>query len=131
MVLTSPWLSPLVVPLAALALLRIEKTFQAACGFAAPRLAIARLRRVCDRRVVAVDPSDRPLLDTRVAGAGAAGRRGGVLEHRALVAMALRGLLLAGLAANFLVAAAGPGNAWFVPLAKLRNDPGGSDPWHR
>ena len=34
----------------------------------------------------------------------------------------LKGLLLAGLGANFLVAAAGPGNAWFVPLEQLRND---------
>ena len=38
---------------------------------------------------------------------------------------------MAGLGANFLVAAAGPGNAWFVPLEQLRKDsPRWITPWH-
>jgi hypothetical protein len=43
----------------------------------------------------------------------------------------LKGLLLAGLGANFLISTAGPGNAWFVPLEQLRNDQRWVTPWHR
>jgi hypothetical protein len=43
---------------------------------------------------------------------------------------ALAMLLVAGAGANFLVAAAGQGNAWFVGLARLRHDPAWTDPWH-
>ena len=88
------------------------------------------VRRVCDRRLVAADASHRPFLDSRVAGDGAVGRHGRLLVLRALVAPGLAGLLVAGLGANFLVAAAGQGNAWFVGLARLRNEPDWIDPWH-
>ena len=40
-------------------------------------------------------------------------------------------LLAVGLGANFMVASAGQGNAWFVGLARLRNDPGWIGPWHK
>jgi hypothetical protein len=39
-------------------------------------------------------------------------------------------MLAVGLGANFLVAGMGWNNAWFVRLAKLRNDPAWIDPWH-
>jgi hypothetical protein len=42
----------------------------------------------------------------------------------------LTGLLVAGLAANFLMASAGWNNAWFVPLPMLRHDPHWIKPWH-
>ena len=42
----------------------------------------------------------------------------------------LKGLLLAALAANFLISAAGPLNAWFVPLDQLRNDTQWVTPCH-
>ena len=45
--------------------------------------------------------------------------------RRVLVAV-----LLAAAGANFLVASAGQGNAWFVSLARLRHQPGWIDPWH-
>ena len=43
----------------------------------------------------------------------------------------LAGLLVVGSGANFLVASMGPGNAWFVSLARLRDDPDRVEPWHR
>ena len=42
----------------------------------------------------------------------------------------LAAVLVAAAGANFLVAAAGQGNAWFVGLARLRHQPGWIDPWH-
>ena len=118
--MTSEWISPLVVPLALLAFLGWAR--QAGRDLAAAPLGTADLRGLRHRRMVAVYPPHRPLLDTGVAGDGSAGRGGGLLEFRGLVATRLEGLLLAALAANFLISSAGPGNAWFVPLAQLRND---------
>jgi len=128
--LTSEWLSPLVVPLAALALLGL----------------IARARPLADWQsivwmssayalfVIAVwwlftHRIDRfwvPVLPVLafLAGAGACWN----VERwwRGL----LRGLLLAGLGANFLLASAGWNNAWFVSLDYLRDAPRWIDSWH-
>jgi hypothetical protein len=45
----------------------------------------------------------------------------------------LVGFMLLGLATNFLLVAFGPENAWFIPLAQLRNSdkPHWVSPWHR
>ena len=148
MVLTSEWLSPLVVPLALLAFVGWGRILRGA------DISVCR----ADRNVCPPDnPSmqsptswgllpyaayvvvlwwlfthriDRfwiPLLPllALLAGAGACWTSSGWWR------MLLRGLLLAGLGANFLVAAAGPGNAWFVPLEQLRKDsPRWITPWH-
>jgi hypothetical protein len=124
-VLTSPGLSPLLVPLAALAFLRRRRAAKdrlawgllAYCVFvlAAWWLATHRI----DRFWVPVLP-----LAALLGGAGATWC--GARWWRRLLA----GLLAAGLAANFLVASAEWSNAWFVPLAALRHDPHRILPWH-
>ena len=137
-VLTSEWLSPLIVPLAVLA-------FVGAVGQAV--VCHARGRQACLPPsalvwgllayvgfVIAVwwlltHRIDRfwiPVLPVvaLLAGAGAAGLR----ERWWRILLPV--LLVAGLGANFLVASTGQGNAWFVSLARLRHDPAWIDPWH-
>jgi len=55
----------------------------------------------------AIHSSHRPLLAARVAGAGAPGRRGSLLEPSSPVATRSEGAVLAGLGANFLISVAG------------------------
>ncbi len=125
-VLTSPWLSPLVIPLAALAFFPSRRRSKPLAALQWKLLAYAAF-------VIAVwwllthriDRFWLPVLPVLALMAGA----GACWSTERWWQWTLRGLLVAALAANFLLAAAGPGNAWFVPLAKLRND--WSDPWHR
>ena len=126
--MTSEWISPLVVPLALLAFL----------GWADKPVVIWRRLRwellVYVVFVIAVwwlftHRIDRfwiPVLPVMALLAGA----GACWSFRDLVARRSERLLLAALGANFLLSSAGPGNAWFVPLGQLRNDPVWIDPCH-
>ena len=119
----SEWLSPLLVPLAVLAFvgggcrcgLRWQLLAYAGFVIAVWWLATHRI----DRFWIPVLP-----VVALLAGAGTCWN----LERwwRRLLA----GLLVAGLAANFLLAAGGQANAWFVSLAQLRDAPEWIDPWH-
>jgi hypothetical protein len=126
--LSSEWISPLVVPLALLALLgwgdkpvviwrrlRWELLAYAALVIAAWWLCTHRI----DRFWLPVLP-----VLALLAGAGAC------WNFDPWWRRTLKGLLLAGLGANFLISAAGPLNAWFVPLDQLRNDPQWITPCH-
>jgi hypothetical protein len=131
-VLTSPWLSPLLVPLAVLAFVpwvkRPQQSHAASRRVAWGLLAYAGF-------VIAVwwlftHRIDRfwiPVLPVLALLAGA----GACWNQNRWWRILLKGLLLAGLGANFLVASAGWSNAWFVPLEQLRNDsPQWISPWH-
>jgi hypothetical protein len=122
--LTSEWLSPLVIPLAAL-------------GFAARRRRLATGLAVYFALVVAAwwlltHRIDRFWIPALPLAAMLAGMGATWSEHpvwrRALVV-----LLLVGTAANFLAASSmwNGDNAYFVSLDRLRNDPGHLDAWHR
>jgi hypothetical protein len=124
--LTSEGLSPLVMPLA---LLAFVSTFAAAalrrlrwelCIYAAFVIATWWLftHRI-DRFWVPVLP-----VLALLAGAGAC------WNAEVWWRRSLKGLLLVGCAANFLVATAGPNNAWFIPLEQLRYDTQWITPWH-
>ena len=123
--LRSEWLSPLVMPLAALAFLVRRKR----------RLAVGLL--ACFGWVIAtwwllthrIDRFWLPALPlvALLAGAGACWSRD-LIWRRVLI-----GLLIFGTVANFLVvtSVAGGYNRYFVSLARLRDDPDRVDPWHR
>ena len=121
--LTSEWLSPLLAPLAALAFVgwgrksRLRWLLLAYAGFviAAWWLLTHRI----DRFWIPVLP-----VVALLAGAGAC------WSSARWWRWVLASLLAVGLGANFLVAVAGQGNAWFVGLTRLRNDPQWIDPWH-
>ena len=136
-VLTSEWLSPLIVPLAALALSGwhsggADDLSARGRRRICPPLSLgpACLRRLRHRRMVAVYASYRSFLDSRVAGRGTIGRHGRLLDFGASVAHSASGAAGGRPRANFLVASMGQGNAWFVGLARLRHDPAWIDPWH-
>ena len=126
--LTSEWLSPLVVPLALLAFL----------GWADKPVVIWRRLRwellIYVVFVIAVwwlftHRIDRfwiPVLPVMALLAGA----GACWSFETWWRGVLKVMLLAALGANFLLSSAGPGNAWFVPLGQLRNDPVWIDPCH-
>ncbi len=126
--MTSEWISPLVVPLALLAFL----------GWADKPVVIWRRLRwellVYVAFVIAVwwlftHRIDRfwiPVLPVMALLAGA----GACWSFEAWWRRVLKGVLLAALGVNFLISSAGPGNAWFVPLAQLRNDPTWLTPCH-
>jgi hypothetical protein len=138
-IMTSEWLSPLVMPLAALAFVgwwvrrrrrsypakeaknvypdTVVWTLLAYSGFvlAAWWLLTHRI----DRFWIPVLP-----VLALLAGAGACWT-----TARWWTTM-LAALLVVAAGANFLVAAAGQGNAWFIGLARLRHDSGWVDPWH-
>ena len=128
--LTSEWLSPLVVPLAALALLGTLIRIRPLASsqwlvwslFAYFAFVIAAWW-LCTHRIDRFWIPALPVL-ALLAGAGACWN-----VHRWWRGL-LRLLLIAVLAANFLVASAGSNNAWFVPLDDLRNDPQRIGPWH-
>ena len=121
--LTSPWLSPLIVPLAILAfigagrLARLRWGLLAYVGFAVAAWWLLTHR--IDRFWIPVLP-----IMALLAGAGACWNAARWWRTT------LAALLLAGLGANFLVATMGQANAWFVDLARLRTAPGRIDPWH-
>jgi 4-amino-4-deoxy-L-arabinose transferase-like glycosyltransferase len=137
--LTSEWLSPLVVPLAALAFVgwrvrRGGRSRPAGKDRSVAPAAVVWLLLAYVGFVIAVwwlltHRIDRfwiPVLPVLALLAGAGGCW--IAERwwrRVLVAV-----LLAAAGANFLVASAGQGNAWFVSLARLRDQPGWIDPWH-
>jgi hypothetical protein len=118
--MASEWISPLVVPLALLAFLGWGDK---------PVVLWRRLRWELLAYVVFVIAAwwlfthriDRfwlPVLPVLALLAGA----GACWTFEPWWRRVLKGLLLAGLAANFLISAAGPGNAWFIPLDQLRQD---------
>jgi hypothetical protein len=126
-VLGSEWLSPLMIPLAALALLVPGKRRLAAgltCYFAFAIAAWWLFVLRADRHWIVALP-----LVALLAGAGASWSR------QRLWRTTLLGLLLATSIVNFLLAAgipaAGGYNRYFVPLNRLRNDPQRLDAWHR
>ncbi|MCE5266962.1 MAG: hypothetical protein LLG00_03660 [Planctomycetaceae bacterium] len=127
--LTSPWLSPLVVPFAILAFFGWRGLSKPASKLRWQLLAyVAFVIAVWWLFTHRIDRFWIPVLPvlTLLAGFGTC------WTAQRWWRWSLRGLLLAALVANFLVSTAGPGNAWFLPLAKLRTDPDWvPDPWHR
>ena len=119
--MTSEWLSPLIVPLAALAFFvrsrRLAWLLLAYFGFVIATWWLFTHR--IDRFWLPVLP-----IAALLAGAGACWNSDRWWRWM------LKAILIVGLGANFLIAAAGQGNAWFVSLATLRHDPGWIDPWH-
>lgn len=152
--LTSEWLSPLVVPLALLAFLGAGKPgMLGKKGFRACERA-KQNDEPTDRRCLPAPPMR--LVWSLLAYAGFVLAVWWLFTHRidrfwipvlpvlSLLAGAgacwnadrwwrwlLSVLLVMGLGANFLVASAGQGNAWFVRLGRLREDPAWIDPWHQ
>jgi hypothetical protein len=161
-VLTSEWLSPLVVPLAVLVVLVPWGRRSSAAGLDAAGKSRASKTGVAvelpsQQQRVQVPPQQSPLaivlglpayigfviavwwllthridrfwipvlpVSALLAGVGACWSSE-VWWRRLLPA-----ILVVGMGANFLIAAPGQGNAWFVSLDKLRNDPAWIDPWH-
>ncbi len=124
--MSSEWLSPLVVPLALLAFL----------GWGDKPVVMWRRLRwellVYALFVIAVwwlfthriDRFWLPVLPVLALLAGA----GACWSFEPWWRRVLKGLLLAALGANFLVSSAYVGNAWFIPLEQLRNDTFWIDP---
>jgi hypothetical protein len=122
--LTSEWISPLVVPLAALAFIGRGRRFSvrwrllAYAGFVIATWWLFTHR--IDRFWIPVLP-----ILALLAGLGAC------WSEERWWRRTLAAILMVGLAANFVVASSGQGNAWFVSLARLRKDPAWIDPWHQ
>jgi hypothetical protein len=121
--LTSDWLSPLIFPLAALAFVGRGKK----PGFRWALLAyfwfVVALWWLLTHRI---DRFWIPMLPIAALLAGI----GACWTSERWWRWVLATMLAVGLGANFLVAGMGWNNAWFVRLAKLRNDPAWIDPWH-
>ncbi|MBN1394504.1 MAG: glycosyltransferase family 39 protein [Pirellulales bacterium] len=130
--MTSDWLSPLVWPLAALALIGI---FPKNKPLAASQSVILMLAAYALFVIAAwwlfthrIDRFWIPVLPIAALLAGAGACWSVDRWWRGL----LRCLLIVGLTANFLLAASVGGyNAWFVPLTQLRDDPDRIGEWHR
>jgi hypothetical protein len=123
----SEWLSPLIVPLVVLALWSKARSTShgsrvwwllAYAGF------VIAVWWLCTHRIDRFWIPVLPVL-ALLAGVGAS------WSSQRWWRWMLAGLLAVGLGANFLVASMGPGNAWFVSLARLRDDPDRVEPWHR
>ncbi len=121
----SDWLSPLVVPLAALALLRREKRWLA-LGLAAYFAFIIGSWWMLALRTDRYWTPGVPIL-ALMAGGGAMWCRGKTWQYT------LRGLVAAGCLASFVVLTATPCayNPFFAPLEELRTAPDRVNPWHR
>jgi hypothetical protein len=121
-VLTSEWLSPLVIPLAALGFAaRRRVTAGLASYFALVVVAWWLLTHRIDRFWIPALP-----LAAMLAGIGATWSQDRVWRSALVV------LLIAGTAANSLAASSWyPANAYFVSLDRVRNAPEVLDPWHR
>ncbi len=130
-------LSPLVVPLAVLSLLglggrsrssradgRDRRAKRLAWGLMAYTAFVIAAWWLLTHRI---DRFWLPVLPVAALLAGAGACWNSSLWWRAI----LSSLLLFGLAGNFLLAAGGGANAWFVPLKQLDNDPHWINPWHR
>ncbi len=123
-VLTSEWLSPLIVPLAFLAFLgrgtrrSIRWLLLAYAGF------VVAVWWMFTHRI---DRFWIPVLPVLALLAGVGACWNSTRWWRGLLSL----LLVLGLGANFLIASAGQGNAWFVRLSRLREDPAWIDPWHQ
>ncbi len=130
-VLTSKWLSPLVVPLAVLALLGLffkDRPLAASQSIilmlSAYAVFVIAAWWLCTHRI---DRFWMPVLPVAALLAGAGACWNVERWWRGL----LRGLLITGLAANFLLASSAIWyNTWFVPLDDLRNDPNRISQWH-
>ncbi len=124
-VLTSPWISPLVIPLAALAVL-LRRHRRVVFMLGVHVLWVIATWWLLTHRI---DRFWLPVLSelALLAGIGATWQNG-PWWRRALI-----GFLAAGLAWNLLVVTSVGGgyNRFFVPLARLRVDPERLDPWHR
>jgi 4-amino-4-deoxy-L-arabinose transferase-like glycosyltransferase len=125
----SPWLSPLVTPLAVLAVAaltlydqRHRRVVLLLAGYFGFVIAVWWL---CTHRI---DRFWIPALSVASLLAGVGADQLGRLSKRWMLIV----LLIVGLTANFLfiVAGAGGWNAYFVSLARLRLDPGRVDAWH-
>lgn len=129
-VLTSEWLSPLLVPLAMLAFVgrRRRASWHVRSSTVVWGL-LAYIGFVIATWWLLTHRIDRfwlPVLPIAALLAGAGACWSSERWWRWMLAV----VLAAGLGANFLVAASGQPNAWFVPLARLRNASGWIDPWH-
>ena len=120
----SEWLSPLVVPLAALALLRWPSRRPVIVLVAYFCYVIAAWWLLTHR----IDRFWIPALPVLALLAGA----GACWSQQRLWRGMLVALLLVSLGWSLLVVTSGPGgyNAYFVRLARLRHDPQRVDPWH-
>ena len=123
--LTSEWLSPLVAPLTALGLLAASRR-RLAWGLGAYLAFLFTCWWLLTHRIDRFWIPALPLA-AMLAGLGAAWSRERMWRIALLV------FLIAGSVANFLAAASVGGgyNAYFVSLARLRNDPRRVDAWHR
>lgn len=121
----SDWLSPLVVPLAALALLGREKR-RLTLGLAAYFVFIIGAWWTLALRTDRYWTPGLPIL-ALLAGGGAIWCRGKAWQYP------LRGLMAAGCLVNFVILTAAPCayNPFFAPLAELRTAPDRVNPWHR
>lgn len=123
--LTSEWLSPLVIPLAALGLAAGSRR-RLAIGAAAYFVFVIAAWWLWTHRIDRFWIPALPLA-ALLAGLGAA------WSQERLWRIALMWFLIVGSAANFLTAASVGGgyNPYFVSLARLRDDPERVDAWHR
>ena len=121
--LTSPWLSPLVVPLAVLAFVGRKRRLGLAWALLAYIGFVVGTWWLCTHRI---DRFWIPIMPIMALLAGIGACWSTARWWRAT----LVGLLIVGLGANFLVAGVSRSNAWFVRLTRLRNAPGWIDPWH-
>lgn len=121
--LTSEWISPLVVPLALLAFFPLASVQRLRWELLAYAAFVIGVWWLCTHRI---DRFWIPVLPVLALLAGA----GACWQSENWWRQVLECSLIVGLFANFLVAAAGAGNAWFVPLDQFRNDTQWSTPWH-
>jgi hypothetical protein len=122
--LTSEWLSLLLMPLAALALLRRDTSRLAFAMFGYAAFVLLAWWLLTHRL-------DRFLLPASPVLALAAGL-GACWTQERWWRRFLEWFLLIGMATTFVMVASGPENAWFLPLAQLRNTaPRWIDPWHK
>ncbi len=123
--LASEWLSPLVMPLAAMGLL-VRPRRRLAIGLTAYFVFVIATWWLLTHRI------DRFWIPALPLAAMLAGM-GAVWSQERLWRIALLVVLILGAAANFLAASSVGGgyNRYFVSLARLRDDPERVDAWHR
>jgi hypothetical protein len=122
--LTSEWISPLIVPLAVLAFFGRRKNANLCWILFAYFGFVIAVWWLFTHRIDRFWIPALPIL-ALLAGVGAG------WSSKLWWRLTFTGLLLVGLLANFVTAAADQGNAWFVGLERLRNDDAWIDPWHK